>query len=306
LRTLKLTIAYDGTNYIGWQIQHSPRPTIQGTLRAALRQVLQERVTVWGSGRTDTGVHALAQVAHTKTRSTIACHRLRYILGHILPPDIAVLRLEEAAPGFHAQFSVLRKRYRYTIVNGPVVSPFERRYVHQVRAPLDVRLMRRELAVLRGRHDVRAFQRTGRPVRDHRRTITQIRLTQRGDHLFLDIEADGFLYAMVRRIVGTLIDIGRGHRPPGTMAAILKSRSARLAGPTAPPHGLCLLSVHYPRRLRSARAGPAEQPPSRRLRSAAPAGARPAAPPQASSPRRTLPGRRLRAPGGPGPRHPPN
>ncbi len=255
MRTLKLTIAYDGINYIGWQIQHSPRPTIQGTLRAALRQVLQERVTVWGSGRTDTGVHALAQVAHTKTRSPIACDRLRHILSHILPPDIAVLQIEEAAPGFHAQFNAVGKRYRYTIVNGPVVLPFERRYVHHVRVPLNVSLMRRELAALRGRHDVSAFQRTGRPVRDHRRTITHIRLTRRGDHLFLDIEADGFLYAMVRRIVGTLIDIGRGHRPPGTMAAILKSRSARLAGPTAPPQGLCLMAVQYPLQMhRSVRA----------------------------------------------------
>jgi len=244
-RTLALTLAYDGTGFAGWQIQRSQRPTIQGTLQRVLRQILGERVIVVASGRTDAGVHALAQVAHLRTRSPIPSKRLRQALNSLLPPAIVVTKLEEAHATFHARFCAKSKRYRYQIVTGPVVLPFEQRYVHHVPRHLNVGLMRREAHVLVGRHDVRAFHGAGRPVQDTRRTITDIQVQQRGDHITIEVEASGFLYTMVRSIVGTLIDIGRGHRPPGTMARLLKTKDRRLVGPTAPARGLWLVKVRY-------------------------------------------------------------
>ena len=244
MRTFKLTLAYDGTRYAGWQVQRN-HATIQGTLERVLAQVLREHVCIVGSGRTDAGVHALAQVAHLSTRSPIPCERLHQALNHLLPPEIVVTRLEEAPAGFHARFGARRKRYRYVIVNGPVVLPHERRYVHQVRSPLNVSLMRREARVLVGRHDMRAFHQRSRPVRDAHRTIFAVRIRRHEDHLTIDLEADGFLHTMVRGIVGTLIEIGRGHQRPGTMARILATRDRRLVGPTAPARGLWLVGVRY-------------------------------------------------------------
>ena len=257
MRTLKLTLAYEGTDYAGWQIQDSRRqtsdvrhqknrrPTIQGTLETAFRQITGERVRVVGSGRTDAGVHALAQVAHVKLHSAIRAQSLQRALNAVLPPDIVVTKIEEAPAGFHARFGARVKRYRYRLVTGGVVLPFERRYVHHVRAPLNVRLMRREATALLGRHDMRAFHKLSRPVSDARRTVSRIWVRQRGRELLIEIEADGFLHGMVRSIVGTLIDVGRGFRPPGAIAAILKTRDRRLVGPTAPAKGLCLLHVRY-------------------------------------------------------------
>ncbi|MBI4354540.1 MAG: tRNA pseudouridine(38-40) synthase TruA [Candidatus Omnitrophica bacterium] len=256
MRTLKLTIAYDGTRYAGWQVQPGSKPTIQGVLQDALRRILGERVSVLGSGRTDAGVHAVGQVAHLRTRASMAPERLFLALNHLLPPDIAVRDVREAPEQFHAQFDAVSKRYRYRLVNGPIVLPFERPYVQQIRAPLNARLMQREAAVLRGRHDMAPFQRTGRPVRDTRRTISDISVRRQaclpsdirggqGSLITIEIEADGFLYMMVRIIVGTLINIGRGYRPPGTIARILRTRDKRLVGPTAPARGLMLLQVRY-------------------------------------------------------------
>jgi len=270
-RVLKLTLAYDGTDYAGWQVQrastqhsaHSTqKPTIQGTLEKVLGQILQEPVRVVGSGRTDAGAHAEAQVAHIRIRSAttasadgrrrssggrsmMPADALRRAANALLPPDIVVTKVAEAPADFHARFDARHKRYRYRLVNGPVVLPFERRCVHQIRSPLNLALMRREAAALVGRHDMRAFHKTSRPVRDTRRRISELSIRRRGDHVTLEIEADGFLHTMVRTIVGTLLDVGRGRRPPGTMAALLKRRDRRAAGPSAPAKGLCLVAVRY-------------------------------------------------------------
>ncbi len=264
MRTLKLTIAYDGTRYAGWQVQPGSKPTIQGVLQQTLHRILGERVSVIGSGRTDAGVHALGQVAHLRTRSSVAAERLLLGLNSLLPSDIAVRDVREAPDDFHAQFDAVSKRYRYRIVNGPVVLPFERPYVQQIRAPLNVRLMQREAVLLRGRHDMASFQRVGRPVRDTRRTISDISVKKQapptagqGNLITIEIEANGFLYMMVRMIVGTLLNIGRGYRPPGTIARILRTKDKRCVGPTAPARGLMLLRVKYrsqtKRRLHSAK-----------------------------------------------------
>ena len=249
LRMLKLTVAYDGTRYAGWQMQRraTRQSTIQGTLERVLRKILQEPVTVVGSGRTDAGVHALAQVAHLRTRSTIPCERLRHSLNQLLPPDIAVTRVTEAGAAFHARYSALRKRYRYRLLTAPVVLPFVRPYVHHVHGPLDVPLMRREAAALKGRHDFRAFARASSPRATTVRRITSVRLVRRGDELQLDIEGNGFLHTMVRSIAGTLLDIGRGRLPPGSVRRLLATGNRHLAGTTAPAQGLTLVSVTYGR-----------------------------------------------------------
>ena len=254
MRTLKLTIAYDGTSYAGWQVQvarrHGARdkgrkPTVQGTLERVFGQILQEPVKVIGSGRTDAGVHALAQVAHVKTRSSISRQRLLRSLNALLPKDIAVTRLEETDTAFHARFDAARKRYRYRIFTGTVPPPFIRLYVHHVRVPLRVAAMRRELATLRGRHDFRAFARAPERGRTTVRAVSDARLIRRGSELNLELAGNGFLHTMVRSIAGTLIDVGRGRLPQGTVRRMLKTRDRRLAGTTAPPQGLTLVSVEY-------------------------------------------------------------
>lgn len=272
MRTLKLTIAYDGTRYAGWQTQETrgqpapaivkagpgpatARPTIQGMLERTLHRILQEPVTMVGSGRTDAGVHALGQSAHLRTRATLPCGRLLRSINRLLPPDIAVTRIKDVPAAFHARFSVTTKRYRYRIFTGPVVLPFIRPYVHHYTAPLNLALMRREAALLHGRHDFRAFTRAqhraqGRPPRTTTRTISSIRLTRRGRELHLDIEGNGFLYTMVRSIAGTLIDVGRGRLPPGTVRRMLEKKRRTLTGTTAPASGLTLLSVAYPKTIR--------------------------------------------------------
>ncbi|MDP3722403.1 MAG: tRNA pseudouridine(38-40) synthase TruA [Candidatus Omnitrophota bacterium] len=261
MQKLKLTIAYDGTRYAGWQVQQARRrkagggrqttegrkqqPTIQGTLERVLRRIVQEPVRVVGSGRTDAGVHALAQVAHVTTHARIPCGRLLRSLNQLLPPDLAVTHLEEADTTFHARFSATGKRYRYRLFTGAVVPPFIRPYVHQVRVALDLALMRREAARLLGRHDFRAFARAGGRPTATTRTLSAADLKRRGQEVWVELSGNGFLHTMVRSIVGTLIDVGRGHRPPGTIRRLLTTRQRRLAGPTAPARGLALVEVRY-------------------------------------------------------------
>lgn len=252
-RTLKLVLAYEGTNYAGWQTQRRAKthgkadpPTIQQTVEGALTQILQEPVHLVASGRTDAGVHAEAQVAHLRTRSQLPARRLLAGVNHLLPEDIRVLAIDEAPARFHARFSPSRKRYLYRIYLGAVVPPFLRRYVSQHRGPaLATGTMRREAASLAGRHDFRAFARAKSGRQGTVRTITAIRLTRRGQELQLEVEGNGFLHTMVRSIAGTLIDVGRGRRPAGTVRRMLTSGDRRLAGTTAPAQGLTLLSVTY-------------------------------------------------------------
>ena len=255
MRTLRLTLAYDGTRYAGWQRQrrrtasrphHAARtPTIQETVERALQRILQEPVTLVGSGRTDAGVHAQAQVAHIKTRAAVSCDRLRRSLNQLLPPDISVMRLTDTHDTFHARFDTARKQYRYRVFTGEVVPPFIHPYVHHVQVPLNLPLMRREAALLRGRHDFRAFTKSGSANGSTVRVITAVQLRRRGAELHLDIVGNGFLRTMVRSIAGTLLDIGRGRRPPGTVRRMLRNGTRELTGTTAPAKGLILLNVEY-------------------------------------------------------------
>ena len=243
-RTLKLTVAYDGTRYVGWQRQ-AEGESIQGVLEEALARFEGKPVTVHGAGRTDAGVHALAQVASVQLTCGHDVDTLARALNAQLPEDVRVRAIVEAAPDFHARFSARSKTYRYQIRSGRVASPFDRAYVWHLPERLDVDAMRRAAHALIGRHDFSAFQSIGTQVPDSIRTITASDVRSEGDLLLYEVTADGFLRHMVRAAVGTLVEIGRGWRAPESIAALLANGIRAEAGATAPPHGLFLVAVDY-------------------------------------------------------------
>jgi tRNA pseudouridine38-40 synthase len=247
-RTLKLTLAYDGTDFAGWQIQPAAR-TVQGTVQAILSRIAGEPVKLVGSGRTDAGVHALGQVASFETTSRHACEVFCRALQAELPDDIAILSVEEARAGFHARGSARRKRYRYVIHDGDARDVFARRFCWPVPYWLDEAAMRRGAVALLGTHDFSSFETTGSKRESSVRTIFAIEVARpfadRPFVLHLEVEANGFLYNMVRAITGTLMQVGRGARDEQWVGEALDSRNRSAAGPTAPSQGLFLLSVRY-------------------------------------------------------------
>jgi len=247
MRNLKIDLEYDGTNYCGWQTQKGyPTKSIQETLENALRKILHHKVSLIGSGRTDAGVHALAQVANFKTSSGITCEKLYQALNGTLPVDIRVTKVEESPEGFHSRFDVKSKIYRYSVLGRKHGSAILRDFVYFYHYPLDAELMRREAACLIGKHDFRAFCANASSAKNTIRTIKKISIKKQASGLVtIDIEADGFLYNMVRNIVGTLCLIGRHKLQSGDLKKILLSRNRRLAGHAAPAHGLCLMKVNY-------------------------------------------------------------
>jgi tRNA pseudouridine38-40 synthase len=248
--TFKLTIAYDGTGLVGWQRQ-AEGTSVQGLIEDALtRLTATAGVTVTGAGRTDAGVHARGQVASTRLATRLAPADLLRGANALLPPAVRVLAVDVADPGFHARFAAKEKRYAYHAVLGPVISPFDARYAWHLPYPLDLSAMRAALPALEGRHDFAAFQSTGSDIEDSVRTLTEARLDDSpaeagGTRLVLTLAGDGFLRHMVRAIAGTLVDVGRGRWPAARLAEILASADRSQAGPTAPPHGLFLVSVRY-------------------------------------------------------------
>ena len=248
--TCKLTIAYDGTGLVGWQRQ-AEGTSVQGLLEDALaRLTAAPRVTVTGAGRTDAGVHARGQVASVVLDTPRSAADLQRGANALLPPAVRVLTVEVAEPGFHARFGAREKTYAYHLVVGPLVSPFDARYAWHIPYPLDVPAMRAALPALEGRHDFAAFQSTGSDIQDTVRTLTAARLEDTpaeggGTRLVLTLAGDGFLRHMVRAIAGSLVEVGRGRWPAGRMAAIVAAADRTQAGPTAPAHGLFLVSVRY-------------------------------------------------------------
>lgn len=243
-RTLKISLAYDGTRFVGWQKQASGE-SIQGLLESAVAQLEGAPVVVHGAGRTDAGVHAEGQVASavvTFAHDPVVVVRA---LNGVLPADIRVIAVEEAAPDFHARFSARGKTYRYQIDNHPVADPFTRAYAWHISQPLDVDAMRTAAAALIGTHDFAGFQSTGSDVSTTVRTIARSEMLRRGGLTVYEVEADGFLRHMVRAIVGTLVEIGRGWRPVAAVTAVLERKSRAEAGATAPAHGLTLVKVEY-------------------------------------------------------------
>ena len=244
MRNLKLTLAYDGTRFVGWQKQASGE-SIQGLLEDALSQLEGARVSVHGAGRTDAGVHAEGQVASARVAFPHDADTLLRALNAQLPPEIRVVAAGDVSSEFHARFSARSKSYRYQIANSAVASPFVRAYAWHVPEPLDVVAMRAAAAGLVGTHNFSSFQSTGSDASTTVRTLTRSVIREHGDLLAYEVDGDGFLRHMVRAIVGTLVEIGRGRRPADDIPALLAGRSRAEAGATAPAHGLTLVKVDY-------------------------------------------------------------
>ncbi len=243
-RNLKLVLSYDGTDFHGWQTQPAQR-TVQQTLEDAWAALTGERLRVNASGRTDTGVHAVGQVVNLRSRTALPPEVLVRALNAHLPADVVVREAADVAADFDANRDALRKLYRYVLHDGPVPDLFLRRYCQHTRYRLDAAAMARAAAPLRGRHDFHSFE-TDWPNRATSvRTVTHLAVNRMGDWVWLDVEADGFLYNMVRAIAGTLIQIGRGYWPESRVAAILEAADRTRAGPTAPAQGLFLMRVTY-------------------------------------------------------------
>jgi len=319
--TFKITLAYDGTEFSGWQVQPGQR-TVQGVLEVVLRQLTGQSVRVWGASRTDAGVHALGQVAAFSLQTRLSPEELLRGMNALLPPDVVVLYVAETSPRFWPSRDATAKRYRYLLYDGVVRHIFLRRYVWQVDPRLDVEAMQRAGQYLVGTHDFASFQSRGSPRQDTIRTLFDVSVRRcgagqgglwpwelrspswdflrapaaggeasgaslpggagqggieqkitslepeppssprlapppaadqptgppqepKGDLILVEVEGDGFLYHMVRAIVGTLVEIGRGSRPPEWMAEVLAARNRSAAGKTAPPEGLYLLYVRF-------------------------------------------------------------
>jgi tRNA pseudouridine38-40 synthase len=244
--TFKLTLAYDGTGFVGWQRQ-ADGTSVQGQLEDALSELDGRPVAVTGAGRTDAGVHACGQVAHAALERTIDPDTVRRAVNVRLPPAIRVLDVDAVPPEFHARFDARVKSYQYRVWNADVLNPFERLYGWHVSLPrLDAEAMAAAAASLVGRHDFAAFQGAGSESRDTVRTVFSSRVqVVAPSRLLYDVSGDGFLRHMVRNIVGTLVEVGRGRRPVAWIRDVLDSRDRAQAGPTAPPEGLFLLSVEY-------------------------------------------------------------
>jgi tRNA pseudouridine38-40 synthase len=256
VRTLKLTVEYDGAGYCGWQRQRGSAaegaPSVQATLERAVAEIAGEHVPVIGAGRTDAGVHALGQVASLVTGSRIPAERFAAALNAHLPPDVRVVAAEDVPDGFHARYDAVARTYRYEILNRPGPPALLRGLVHHVPEPLDVGAMRAAAEPFAGRHDFVAYRGAGSPTRTTICSVGSV-LVERGDGAHAEaaacvrivITADRFLRHMVRMIAGTLVRVGLGRLPVSAPGEFLADPDNRRTGPTAPPHGLYLVRIDY-------------------------------------------------------------
>ncbi len=244
-RVIYLKVAYDGTEYSGWQVQPD-NPTVQGLLADAVSSMEGRATKVFGAGRTDAGVHARGQGASFSSSSTIPDRGYLLGLNGHLPRDIAVLDVRQTPPGFHARFSARGKHYRYSIWNAPTRHPLITRFAWHRHKPLDDEAMSRAAQHLVGEHDFDAFRAADCERENAVRRLWRVEVTRHPNLIWIDVEGTAFLKHMVRTIAGSLVEVGLGKRPPGWIAEVLESTDRRLAGPTAPPQGLCLERVYYP------------------------------------------------------------
>jgi len=248
MRRIRIALAYDGTDFHGWQVQPG-LSTIQGTLESVLAEIEGRPVHVAGSGRTDAGVHALAQVAAFSIQNPIPPANLRKAMNRLLPASIRVLSVEEAAAGFHPRFQALSKTYEYRIVRDEVCAPWEWRYVHHHPYPLDIDCMMACAPVIEGDHDFSAFAAADERDAEGQskvRTIFRSQLESAAGRLIYRVRGSGFLKHMVRNIVGSLLEAGRGNLDAAGLRCLLEPAGGRKAGPTAPAKGLFLIGVDYP------------------------------------------------------------
>jgi len=245
VRNVRVLLSYDGSRFFGWQRQEG-FPSVQEGLEDALLSLCGERIAVVGAGRTDTGVHALGQVANFHLDTRLPDERLLFALNAHAPEGLVVRALETCSDAFHAQKSARGKRYAYLVRTERFASPLGRAYWHWVPERLDLGAMRAAARHFVGRHDFSSLASAGSPRRSNVRHIRALHLRARRHGFALVVEGNGFLYNMVRTLAGTLIDVGRGKRPGSGIPALLAARDRRLAGPTAPPEGLYLVRVLYP------------------------------------------------------------
>lgn len=244
MKRVRLIVAYDGTNYHGWQVQDNGI-TIESELNRCLKELLGEDIRVIGASRTDSGVHALGNVAVFDTESRMPAEKVSYALNQRLPEDIRIQRSEEVASDWHPRHCGSRKTYEYRIYRGEFPMPVKRLYSYFTYRPLNVEAMRRASEALVGEHDFQSFCQTGAQVESTVRTIYALEMEEQGADLVIRVCGNGFLYNMVRIIAGTLMEVGQGKRTPESMGEVLAARNRCAAGPTAPACGLMLVKYEW-------------------------------------------------------------
>ena len=244
MRRIKLVVAYDGTAYCGWQLQPNG-VTIEEVLNRTLSELLKEQVMVIGASRTDSGVHAMGNVAVFDTESRIPGDKICFALNQRLPEDIRIQKSEEVAADWHPRYCESRKTYEYRIYRGEFPMPVKRLYSYFTYRPLNVEKMKKAAKHLEGEHDFKSFCQTGAQVESTVRTVYSVDVEEQGADLVIRVCGNGFLYNMVRIIAGTLMEVGQGKRTPESMAEILEAKNRSAAGPTAPPCGLTLVKYEF-------------------------------------------------------------
>ena len=241
----RFDIQYDGTRYGGWQRQKTTENTIQGKIEEVLSRMTGEPVQIQGAGRTDAGVHALGQVANGHFQTDLNCEEICEYMNHYLPEDIEILRVCQVSDRFHSRLNAKGKTYRYRVLNSAVPHIFDRRYVYVCPEKLDVEEMRRAAALLCGTHDYRAFTSAKRSRKSTVRSVDSIDIERMGDEIWFTFSGNGFLFHMVRILMGTLLEVGSGKRKAGEMTALLENGKREDAGPLVPACGLALMEVRY-------------------------------------------------------------
>lgn len=245
VKRIRLTVAYDGTNYCGWQLQNNGI-TIESELNRCLSDLFKEDIKVIGASRTDSGVHALGNIAVFDTQARMPAEKVSYALNQRLPEDIRIQASEEVAPDWHPRHCDSRKTYEYRIYRGQFPMPVKRLYSYFTYYKLDVEKMRKAAVYLEGEHDFKSFCQTGAQVESTVRTIYALEVEEQGTDVVIRVCGNGFLYNMIRIIAGTLMEVGQGRRGPESMEEVLLACDRQKAGPTAPAHGLMLMKYEFP------------------------------------------------------------
>ena len=245
MRNIRLLVQYEGTRYQGWQRQESSENTIQGRLEKLLSQMCGEKIELQGSGRTDAGVHAMGQVANFHTESTLSTEEMLEYINTYLPQDIAVIQVTEAAERFHSRLNAAGKCYQYRVWNSAVPDVFLRRYALEYPQMLDIEAMKQAASLLLGEHDFKSFTSTKKGKKSTVRRIDDIDIVREGNLLTFTFTGNGFLYHMVRILMGTLLEVGEGKRSAGSIPELIACKNRAQAGPLVPAKGLTLKEVYY-------------------------------------------------------------
>ena len=245
MRNIRIKVAYEGTRYQGWQKQESSENTIQGKLETLISRMCNEEIAIQGSGRTDAGVHALGQVVNFHTNSLMATEDMLAYMNQYLPEDIAVIEIQEAAERFHSRLNARGKRYSYRVWNSVVPNVFYRRYAYTVTDTLDIEAMRDAAAHMLGEHDFKSFTSAKKGKKSTVRRIDKIDIVKEGNLITFIFEGNGFLYHMIRILVGTLLEVGRAERKADSIPKLIEARNRELAGALVPGKGLILEEVFY-------------------------------------------------------------